>query len=182
MFCSVQQDQHTSTEPRSRCQVVAHCSLRSQIRNLHIKFCSLKEVCTINMKEVLQGPLMNKAQCNDYIYTSEFYRWISQFIRFCLCYCNLRSFTIVCSSVVAIVLGCFAPAVIVLAVLGDVVNQDLMLVSRQRVLELQAAVFTRVHGPRSAALDCVVWLRITVPATKPGQTLQPGRTSADCRA
>lgn len=82
----------------------------------------------------------------------------------------MHSFTIV-SSVVAIVLGCFAPAVIVLAVLRDVVNQDLMLVSGRRVLELQAAVFTRVHGPCSAALDCVVWLRITVPATKPGHTL-----------
>lgn len=79
------------------------------------------------MKEVLQGPLMNKAQCNDYIYTSEFTDGFQNSFVF-VCYCNSHSFTIV-STVVAIVLGCFAPAVIVLAVLRDVVNQDLMLVS-----------------------------------------------------
>lgn len=38
MFCSVQQNQHTSTEPRSRRQIVAHCSLRSEITNLHVNF------------------------------------------------------------------------------------------------------------------------------------------------
>lgn len=78
------------------------------------------------MEGVSQGPLMNKAQCNNYIYTSEF--TASKLIGFCLCHCNSRSFTIV-SAVVATVLGRFAPAVIVLAVLRDVVNQDLMLVS-----------------------------------------------------
>lgn len=52
---------------------------------------------------------------------------VSAVTSFCLCYCDLHSFIIV--STVAGVLGCFVPAIIVLAVLRDVVNQDLMLVS-----------------------------------------------------
>lgn len=71
---------------------------------------------------------MNKAQCTDYIYASEFTDGFQNSLAFCLCYCNLHSFTIV-SSVIASVPGCFAPAAVVLAVLRDVVNQDLMLVS-----------------------------------------------------
>lgn len=73
---------------------------------------------------------MNKAQCKDYIYTSEFTDYIAPFhlTSFCQC-CNLHSFAIL-STVIARLPCCFGPAIIIiLAVLRDVVDQDLMLVS-----------------------------------------------------
>lgn len=72
---------------------------------------------------------MNKAQCNDYIYTSEFTDYIAQsyLTSFCLC-CNLHPFTLL-STVIAWLLCSFGLAIIILAVLRDVVDQDLMLVS-----------------------------------------------------
>lgn len=128
MFCSVQQNKHTSTEPRSRCQIVAHFFFSKELnhkkKSLHIKF-----QIVLFVKTALQGLLMNKAQCKDSIYTSEFTDYIAQFhlSSFCLC-CNLHSFAIL-SAVVARLLCCFGPAIIALAVLRDVVDQDLMLVS-----------------------------------------------------
>lgn len=73
---------------------------------------------------------MNKAQFKDYIYTSEFTDYIAQFhlTSFCLC-CNLHSLSGVLSTVIARLLCCFGLAVIIFAVLRDVVDQDLMLVS-----------------------------------------------------
>lgn len=79
MFCSVQQDKHTSNEHRSRCQIVAPFFFPEGVnqKNLHIKFRVVLFVLGHQQKLFALQALKKKAQCQDYIYTSEFTDYIA---------------------------------------------------------------------------------------------------------